>query len=202
MNYSLFLRKSVLAGFFTLLSATVTAQTDSTSVKPLPLSVLEFTARNQEDLIVVEWTSLDEAGISHYILQYSSDGEAFKDLLQAASSKKVENAVFKYTITDYPQLRDHHYYRLQAVDLSGKREDKAFIRIGSTGSLTTIIHPNPARDTRFPSVIPTDRPAYILLCDATGKVMKQYAQKKKSSLLIPINDIKEGLHLLRVYTQP
>lgn len=201
MKYLEFLLKPVLVGFFVLSSFTLQAQTDSVTVNYLPLTVLELTARNQEELIVVEWTSMDEMGLSHYILQYSFDGENYKDLLQAASSKKVKNAVYKYTITDYPLVREHHYYRLQAVSLDGKREEKAFVRIGSSGSLTTTIHPKPAKDTRFPSVIPSDRPAHILLCDASGKVMKEYTQKKKSSLLIPIGDIPEGLHLLRVYKQ-
>lgn len=194
--------KPVLSGFLLLLTTVSWAQTDSLIVKNLPLTVLEFTARNQEQLIVVEWTSIDEMNLSHYILQYSADGKQYKDLLQANASKKVENAVYKYTITDYPYPRDHHYYRLLAISLDGKKENKAFIRIGSAGSLTTTIYPNPARHTRFPTVIPSDRPSHILLCDASGKVMKSYAQRKKSSLLIPIGDIKEGLHLLRVYTQP
>lgn len=196
------LSKLLLSGLLLLLSVAGQAQIDSMNVKNLPLTILELTARNQEQLIVVEWTSMDEMSLSHYILQYSSDGKNYKDLLRANASKKVENAVFKYTITDYPYPRDHHYYRLQAISLDGTQEDKAYIRIGSSGSLTTTIHPNPARSTRFPTVIPSDKPAHILLCDATGKVMKSYAQKKKSSLLIPIGDIKEGLHLLRVYKQP
>ena len=88
-----------------------------------------------------------------------------------------------------------------ALPLDGAVEEKAMVRIGQSGTLTTTIHPNPARATRYPTVIPSDKPYEILLCDASGKVVKEYHQKKKSKLLIPIGDIQEGLHLLRVYRQ-
>ena len=186
---------------FLLHTAYCHAQTDSLSASSLPLSVLELTARNQDQLIVVEWTTIDEIGLSHYIIQYSADGENYKDLLQAPSSGRAHDAAFKYTITDFPAERENHYYRLVAASMTGQQEPKAFVRIGRAGSITTSIYPNPAKDTRFPTVIPSDRPYQILLCDGSGKVIREYNQPKKSSLLIPIGDIKEGMHLLRVYRQ-
>lgn len=176
-------------------------QADSGSSASLPLTVLELTARNQEELIVVEWTSIDEAGLSHYLLQYSSDGSAYKDLLQVPSSGRAHDAAFKYTITDYPAEREHHYYRLLAAPLQGTTEEKAMVRIGQTGTLTATIYPNPAKNDRFPSMIPGDWAYQILLCDQSGKVIREYRQKKKTNLLIPIRDIKAGMHLLRVYRQ-
>ncbi|WP_224996014.1 T9SS type A sorting domain-containing protein [Cesiribacter sp. SM1] len=177
------------------------AQAGSAADTNLPLAVLELTARNQDKLIVVEWTSIDEAGLSQYLLQYSADGKTYKDLVRVPSRGSVNDAAFVYTITDYPVEREYHYYRLLAVPQTGEPEEKAGIRIGRSGTLTTTIHPNPAKADRFPTVIPSDQAYQILLCDASGNVIKEYQQRKKTHLLIPIRDIQEGLHLLRVYKQ-
>jgi hypothetical protein len=190
-----------LAWLIIFTGTTAIAQTDSTAGTALPLSVLELTARNQDKLIVVEWTSIDELGLSQYLLQYSADGTDYKDLVRVPSSGRAHDAAFVYTITDYPVEREHHYYRLLAVPLDGEAEEKAGIRIGRSGTLTTTIHPNPAKADRYTTVIPTDQAYQILLCDASGKVVKEYRQRKKTHLLIPIRDIQSGLHLLRVYRQ-
>ncbi|AHM59695.1 hypothetical protein D770_07160 [Flammeovirgaceae bacterium 311] len=190
-----------LASLLIFTTSVLFAQTEPGSNVSLPLSVLELTARNQEELVVVEWTSIDEIGLSHYILQYSSDGKTYKDLLMTPSSGRAHDAAFKYTITDYPAEREHHYYRLLAVPLLGKPEEKAMVRIGQSGTQTATVYPNPAKSDRFPSIIPGDLAYQILLCDDSGKVIKEYRQKKKTNLLIPIRDIKAGMHLLRVYRQ-
>lgn len=201
MKSTFYASSAALFFLMLLISAGSIAQTAQDSTHTLPLTVLELSARNQDGLIVVEWTSIDESLLSHYVLQYSADGKEYKDLLKAPSSGRAHDAAFKYTITDYPIEREHHHYRLMAATLEGALEEKGSIRIGRAGSLTTILHPNPAKADRFPSVIPSDRPYMILLCDASGKVVKEYAQKRKSSLLIPIVDLTEGLHLLRIYRQ-
>ena len=72
---------TVLTALLLLLNLQLAAQTDSTGTKKLPLAVLELKARNQDALIVVEWTTIDEEGLSHYVLQYSSDGKTYKDIL-------------------------------------------------------------------------------------------------------------------------
>lgn len=201
MKTNLLLFKALLAGLMLMLPNFSFAQQDSSAAQSLPLSVLEFTARNQDQLIVLEWTSIDELRLSHYAIEYAADGKQYQQLLKAPSSGRAHDAVFKYTITDFPVEREHHHYKLVAYGTDGRREEKATLRIGRAGSLTTSIYPNPARKDRYPSVIPSDKPYQILLCDGSGKVTKEYRQPKRSSLLIPIGDIKEGLHLLRIYRQ-
>ncbi len=83
---------------------------------PLPLTLLNFTARKSSDQTKADlaWITANEQGVSHFELQRSADGLNYIPLVRIAANNNPGDS--RYTWQDVTPLPDHNYYRLKMVD--------------------------------------------------------------------------------------
>ena len=96
----------------------------------LPVNVLSFTAREQSNGIMLNWSATNEQNIKKYTVQKSVDGKKWKDVrtLNSAGSNNVSN----YNITDPEKNNFLVYYRLKHSDNRGLGTFSKVITIGSS----------------------------------------------------------------------
>lgn len=160
----------------------------------LPLHLINFSGRNQDGFIYLQWTSANEQNTSRFEIEKSENGQFFlkRDVVVAAGSG---DNTYNYKDTDITGVTI--YYRLKMVDKDGKFEYSPVIRINNNAADNwMLVYPNPSRD-----IVTITIPASLLntvavLSDARGKMVKKI---RWSSLQNQVNlgQSPGGLYFLR-----
>jgi hypothetical protein len=85
----------------------------------LPVSLLRFETKVQNDKINLEWTTASETNNAMFVVERSSDGESFVEISTVKGAGNTTNAV-EYATTDFYPLQGVSYYRLKQIDFDGK----------------------------------------------------------------------------------
>jgi len=96
----------------------------------LPVNLLSFTAREQSNGVLLNWSATNEQNIKKYTVQKSIDGKKWKDVrtLTSAGSTNVSN----YNVTDPEKNNFLVYYRLKHSNNNGLGTYSKVIVIGSS----------------------------------------------------------------------
>jgi trimeric autotransporter adhesin len=114
---------------------------------PLPITLLEFTARPKNNVVLVNWTTAMEQNNKYFIIERSADGRSFT-AIGRVSGAGTSNSMLHYQFTDVNPLPGTSYYRLQQVDMDGQfsLSSIATVRIDSEGKTAMTVSPNPVRN--------------------------------------------------------
>ncbi len=85
----------------------------------LPVTLSEFSAKNNKDQVALFWKTSSEVNSNYYEIQRSKDGQNFSKIgnIYAQGTSTLENL---YSFKDIMPLKGTNYYRLSIVDLDGK----------------------------------------------------------------------------------
>ncbi len=86
---------------------------------PLPVSLLEFTARQYKDRMKLMWSTASEINNSHFDIERTTDHISF-DFISRVESQGPGNNTQEYVTWDYRPLEGLQYYYLRQVDFDGK----------------------------------------------------------------------------------
>jgi uncharacterized protein YkwD len=94
----------------------------------LPIELMQFTATQEEDKIMLHWATATERDNSHFIIERASNGKDFEAIgqLAGAGNSKTER---RYNFVDHKVKSGTHYYRLVQHDQSGKTSTSQVIAI-------------------------------------------------------------------------
>lgn len=114
----------------------------------LPIKLSDFKAQVKgTSTAAIQWTSEFEVGSEKYVVERSLDGVTYTSIGEVEAAK---NSMEKrrYTFDDAELGERAAYYRLQMVDLDGKRDLSKTIYVNNrrstvTGSTTFNVFPNP-----------------------------------------------------------
>jgi hypothetical protein len=111
---------------------------------PLPITLLEFTARPKNSVVLVSWTTAMEQNNQFFTIERSADGRNFT-AIGRVSGAGTSNSVLHYQFTDVNPLPGTSYYRLQQVDMDGQfsLSSIATVRIDNEGKTAMTVSPNP-----------------------------------------------------------
>lgn len=141
----------------------------------LPLTLLQFTARLQQNDGVLTWETADEQNTSHFEIERSTDGKSFVKVGNVAAAG---NASF----SRYYSFRDPSinllgapviYYRLKSVDLDGKFTHSGIRTLTINSKPSAIrLYPNPAGE-KITLVITSEvkGKAGYFVADAAGRIL-------------------------------
>jgi hypothetical protein len=110
----------------------------------LPVKLTGFAARKYTNHVLITWESAEELNLSHYILQYSEDGNRFTDISNITA--KGNNSSYSYTDMNRPA--PHIYYRLKSIDFDGRLRVSAAVHLANDVNATGIklnVFPNPVQ---------------------------------------------------------
>jgi hypothetical protein len=120
-----------------------------TLVSALPIELLYFKARPEEDNVSLSWATATEHNNDLFIVERSSDGILFSEVLriQGAGNSTEET---DYVEIDPAPLTGRSYYRLKQVDFDGATEvfDLAASWFEPSPTSGISLFPNPAADGR------------------------------------------------------
>lgn len=174
---------------------------------PLPATITRFDGRKMDNANRLDWTTVSEQNNSHFMLQYSTDGSNFTDLAKVDSKAPNGNSndVLNYSYDHTNPALGHNYYRLQQMDIDGKKSYHANVVDliwGSNGS-TVSVYPNPSQ-----GVVNIDlytvkaQNTLIKVLDMSGRIVKQIEARSEAGmnkLSVDLGDVAQGIYTLQVF---
>ncbi|GAB5525032.1 MAG: hypothetical protein Roseis2KO_29040 [Roseivirga sp.] len=179
----------------------------STESAALPVTLIAFNASNENnERIVLEWTTVQEVGNAFYSIERSTDGLNFEVIGQLDGAGN-SNDLIDYRFTDNSPLNGQAFYRLKQTDFNGEFEYSQVLRVYvEKAAATTIykVYPNPVesgRDLFIERMSPAsgqDGFAYQIISSqgyilATGK-----SNGSQSKISISSAGLPKGMYLLRI----
>jgi hypothetical protein len=156
----------------------------------LPVSLLNFSAKEQAGNIQLNWQTENAINFSHFEIEHSVDGINFKQIAFLSSSEK--------SYLHYKPTATENYYRLKMVDKDGKFSYSSIVKVQIKKNLSVQVYPNPVKDITKVTVNSNKvQTATIFITDAAGKTIF----KENKQLLMGLNDftINTSLFIVGVY---
>ncbi|OAQ41999.1 hypothetical protein A5893_02440 [Pedobacter psychrophilus] len=174
----------------------------------LPVKLVAFNAKVQNNLVAVTWTTATETNNAGFEVQRSIDGIHFETVGSVAPNTNNGNSVDlqRYYFDDKNPFLGTSYYHLSQKDLDGKI-DYSQIRAVSFSikeANKLIIYPNPAvRDLNLTiSSTSNNEQAKISIIDANGRMIQRNLIKKLvkglNNINLDISDLPIGIYTIVV----
>jgi hypothetical protein len=90
-------------------------------VSPLPISLLDFTAKAVEEKVKIDWSTASETNNSHFIVERSVDNKDFTFIDRVESKGPNSTTLQSYTTWDNEPLMGIQYYYLTQYDRNGDK---------------------------------------------------------------------------------
>jgi hypothetical protein len=199
---SFFLTKSNGA-FLTL------ASTDA-ELLPLPIELVSFTAKADNDVVLLEWITATEINNDYFTIERSNDGKSFETIAIIASSAENghSNALLYYATRDNNPLPGLSYYRLKQTDFDGSfaYSDLVSVSYGSSSEMAINVFPNPNSGNSFRIALNGLTPYESLnmnIIDSFGKTLYKSqistdANGNLMAFIIPNGRLKAGVYMVSV----
>jgi hypothetical protein len=113
----------------------------------LPLNLLNFSAMLKSEKVNLSWTTTEQIDFSHFVVQRSTDGKNFKDVMTMMTDATVSSSINQYGYNDNISSVNSTvvYYRLQMVDNDGsyKYSPIRLVRLNADNKVQIQAFPNP-----------------------------------------------------------
>lgn len=138
----------------------------------LPLTLVEFTGKPQNNAAHLRWLTNNEVNTKQFLVQRSKDGATFNSIgsVQAQSSAGSHT----YYFNDTKVLTGNNFYRLQMSDNDGRVTYSNIITVKTNNNNPSLsVYPNPAKNNATLLFNATTQSRYeIKITDVSGKVIK------------------------------
>jgi hypothetical protein len=112
-------------------------------MNPLPVLFANEKAYEKNNGVQVEWSNLTEKDIGSYTIERSANGTDFSPVT-STQPKSNQSDRADYSVLDPTTLSDVKYYRISAVELSGRIIYTKTLRVeASHGATSVALYPNP-----------------------------------------------------------
>jgi uncharacterized delta-60 repeat protein len=183
----------------------VIALQNDASQSPLPLTLLTFDGRLQQQNAVLHWTTADENNVDGFSIERSTDGRNFSSVGFVQAVNTTGNHTYGFTddnVTGFgaPLL----YYRLQLTDLDGKSRYSGIVAlpVKTDAGKTVMLYPNPARDLLNLSITTAAQEDISWkVMDITGKGIlagNRNLAPGDNSFSINISSLQAGIYMMSI----
>lgn len=167
----------------------------------LPVTWTSFSAKQQNESSLLEWSVAAETNNNHFNVQRSTNGTLFTEIGKVNSLGNT-SLPRSYQYTDNSPVNGINYYRLQQVDNDGRTSYSEIAKVVFKGnSAKWKIQPNPAvtsTDIQAPSDLNN---VSIQLINTDGKVVFQLQKTKVNAgerITIPVNQLSKGMYIIKL----
>ena len=162
----------------------------------LPVELIAFTANGTEKGVELKWETASEINNDYYDLQHSTDGINFQTIHQAKGFlNSIENKSYSYVHTQ-PSNGDN-YYRLQQVDLDGKRNSISTRVVTFKTAKEIRLFPNPVQDQL--QIIQSDPLlTQVVIKNILGATLQQL-EFNSSQSTIDLSGLSTGTYLFELW---
>ncbi|NJB84473.1 hypothetical protein GGR26_000218 [Lewinella marina] len=177
----------------------------------LPLTLLSFDATPQGETVELQWSTIDESGTSHFLVERTADGKSFSPVGRVSAAGTSASATeLSYQLVDAAPLRGSAFYRLKSVDLDGSFTYSELVEVNrgeDQEPLAFAIHPNPSTGSTVGVEVQSldaTQPLLLEVLDAAGRTLATRNLRGTAGdyLQVPLADqLPAGTYLLRL-SQP
>jgi hypothetical protein len=162
----------------------------------LPLNLLSFTAKKQNETAILNWQTAQEINTAKFIIERSADGNIFISIGNVVAKGSLNTS--DYIFTDNGPLQGNNYYRIKMIDKDGKftYTNIDVIKFENVNSIT--VYPNPATtiimvDVSNLKLLGTD---ILQITNTLGQVVIQ--QKVKITNSINVAGLTKGVYYVKI----
>lgn len=163
----------------------------------VPLDLLSFNATKNNASVQLRWTTANELNFSHYNVQKSEDGKNFYFLTTVKAT-----GTGKYQAVDDKPSAGQNYYRLEMVDIDGKKRYSNITSVLFDGKASLVsVYPNPAKDNTVTLDMISDKENNLIIewTDIAGRSRLRTAQKVaqgNSQISLDISTLEAGIYFI------
>lgn len=161
----------------------------------LPVELLHFRAVSEGKVVRLDWATASEQDNDHFVVQRSSDGVAFEDVLRRPGAGDSQVALF-YSATDDRPFPGTSYYRLVQVDTDGSMDFSAVVPVVVEGE-AFMVFPNPTLDGVLTIHDPEGRKFEVGVYDEAMRLVSRSAVPSNDPLQL-LAGLPEGTYTLLV----
>lgn len=166
----------------------------------LPLNLLSFTGKHQDNLNVLQWTTEKEINTDHFEILRSEDGKKFNKIGENITVSGNSTNYKNYTFYDNNVQNQAYYYQLKTTDRDNKYSLSNVINIASTNKTEYLVYPNPASDYLKITNSSSDNTLIeVQLINETGQTILNPAKiKPLSTYTYNLVNLKSGVYYLKI----
>jgi hypothetical protein len=163
--------------------------------KPLPVTLVSFTATARENTAELNWVTAEETNAERFEVQRSIDGKAWKAIgsIQAQGESKVRKT---YTFADSKPEAGENLYRLRMVDRDGTFTFSTIQSVRFESKLESSIYPNPVSNELMLKVTSRKQVKTIRIDNLAG--LQVYSSGPVDSGKIDVSKLDAGVYVLRI----
>lgn len=161
----------------------------------LPTEIFSFTAKSQNNKILIQWHTASESNNDYFVVQSSVDGKNFVDLafVDGAGNSNT-NKYYQYETDQFSELS---YYRLKQVDIDGTHNFSKIITAEKQYYEIEVFMSNQFYNTLTINSHYEYQNLHIVIMDAAGRTI----HSQRHNLLvgenrINLNNIDKGLYIV------
>ena len=137
----------------------------------LPLVLLSFYGSQQNQELILYWTTANEENIKSFEIESSGNGNADWQLLEIMPSMATGGNGFSYRFIDQTKNGGDRYYRLKMVDNDGKYAYSKILPVTSGYTGTMSVSPTLVYSS-INVTLPTTDPARVYVFNSYGQLIK------------------------------
>ena len=176
--------------------ATYTGHKDTSSTV-LPIRLINFKGRNNNNANLLSWTTASETNSSVFAIERSSNGESFTQIgsVKAAGNSNVEKT---YNYTDAGFNSFSNYYRLKMVDENGTFMYSNIVKLNKEGKSVFQVQPNPVENSTV-NVYGSNM-KFAKVYDVNGRLLFSQSITTPEHAQLKMNNLAKGVYMINVTT--
>jgi hypothetical protein len=167
----------------------------------LPITLIYFTAKQQESQVLLQWATASEKDNEYFSLEKSRDGQQFHEIGRVAGAG-TSTGRLTYQFTDDFPFGGTGYYRLKQVDFDGTFTYSRIVAVNSEITAALRIYPNPLAGNEL-WVEATDAQAddmRITIHNTVGKLLVDRVYAYEPAVQVDLSALRRepGLYIISV----
>jgi hypothetical protein len=178
-----------------------TARQKCACFQALPITLIYFTAKQQDSQVLLQWATASEKDNEYFALEKSRDGQQFNEIGRVAGAG-TSTGKLTYGFTDDFPFGGTGYYRLKQVDFDGTFTYSRIVAVNSEITAALRIYPNPLTGNEL-WVEATDAQAgdmRITIHNTVGKLLVDRVYPYDPAVKVDLSALgrEPGLYILSV----
>jgi len=161
----------------------------------LPISLLSFTGKLENNVTVLNWITATEIDNKEFLVERSSNGKDW-EVIGTIAGAGNSTTLNTYTYTDYAPFNGVTYYRLVQIDYNGQSSTSNVVVV-QTGREGVVIGPNPF-DESFTIRTLTKGTLDISIYDVVGKLVYHAAKNVEDGSVTVHPELASGAYVVTI----
>jgi len=169
----------------------------------LPIELLNFTAKERNGEVELEWATASEVNNEYFEVLRSSDGSTYKPLGRVESLGNA-NTEQNYTLLDKEPLTGTNYYKLVQYDLDGRYEEFQAIVVNiKTNDRDFELKLNSQTETQISLEVTNneDSKVDLIIYNANGKIVNNTRGSVNETYTIDTSNLMTGIYFAAARTK-